>query len=162
MSLNNVSSMQNIVLAASKGEELSTATKIRLEALGIEPSTVKSEAQAQILIAQAEAAPKQNNSGYEKTGCSSRLELLRDAKELAESTGTAYSERDDLENILKKISSRLNFIKEVQPDKTDIVEEYEKKLLNIANKAQVSINLQENIFNKMNMISLSNRLILGL
>ena len=103
MSLEKLTTLQSAALATHKCNELSHTTKMRLEALGIEPANVSSESQAQILIAQAEAAPKQNNS-REQDDNSKRRELIREAEILAE----------------------------------------------------------KNIFNEMNMVSISNRLILGL
>ena len=47
-------------LSTHKIEELSSSTKQKLEALGIDPTTVTSEAQAQSLIAQAEATKMKN------------------------------------------------------------------------------------------------------
>lgn len=99
-SINSLTNMQSMAITAYKHDELSTSTKQKLEALGIDPTTVTSEAQAQTLIAQAEAARKQNNSGHQQGGNSSQH--------------------------------------------------------------QSDANTQQNIFNTMDMISLSNKLILGL
>ena len=51
---------------------------MRLEALGIDPSTVQTEMQAQAIIAQAEAAQKQQqgNTGQQQGGNSSQQQLI--------------------------------------------------------------------------------------
>lgn len=97
-SINTRINIQSIAVTAYKHDELSASTKQRLEALGIDPSTVHSETEAQILIAQAEAARQQNNSGQQQGG----------------------------------------------------------------NFSQRQAETQQNIFNTMDMISLSNKIILGL
>ena len=99
--MSSISSINNYsqIISVQQCNQLSTTTKMRLEALGIDPSTVTSEAQALTLIAQVEAAKNQNNSG--KQGGNS------------------------------------------QQHKSDA-------------------NTQQNIFNTMDMISVSNKLILGL
>ena len=54
-SISSISSAQAALVSTYKTEELSSSTKLKLEALGIDLTTVTSEAQAQSLIAQAEA-----------------------------------------------------------------------------------------------------------
>ena len=50
-SISSISHSQAAAVSTYKSDELSASTKQQLEALGIDPSTVTSEAQAQILIA---------------------------------------------------------------------------------------------------------------
>ena len=158
-SINNLSSLQSAALVTHKCDTLSLATKMRLEALGIDPSNITSEAQAQIIIAQVEAAQNQNNSGREKN--SSREELFSEAKALAQAVGVSVSSRDSLENILRNIENALNIMAQDESQNSK-VKEYKSKLSNIAQRANIAISIQQNIFNEMNMISISNRLILGL
>ncbi len=103
-SISSIASSQSYGIIAGASQQcnaLREETIQKLLALGIDPSTVTSEAQAQLLIAQAEAAKnKQNNPEQEEGG-----------------------------------------------------NQQEKQ------KAEL---LQQNIFNTMDMISLSNKLILGL
>lgn len=98
MSSVNFVNIQSSAISGCKCDELSNLTKLRLEILGIDSSTVKTESQAQLIIAQLEGALKKNLDN--------------------EQGGT----RQEL----------------------------------------ISENTQQNIFNEMNMISISNRLILGL
>jgi len=147
-------------IANYKGEELSTSTKIRLEALGIEPNSIRTESQAQAVIAQAEAASK-NGLDRQYGGNLTREELLSQAKQLASKVGVQVSNQDSLENILDKISEKLNNWAN-EPEKADIVREYQAELANIAKRADITINIHKNIYNIMEMISVSNKLILGL
>lgn len=57
-----------IAMASSSGSTLKQSTIDRLLALGIDPATVTTEAQAQNLIAQAEAAKNQNNNPEQEEG----------------------------------------------------------------------------------------------
>lgn len=162
-SISSISNSQSISISAYKGEELSITTKMRLEALGIDPSSVTTEAQAQILIAQAEAATKQNNSGQQQRGgnSTSQQQLLSEAKTLAQTVGVSVSDSDGLEDIIEKISNKLQIMGK-DPSKAQMVQTYQSELETLAQKADVVVTRQQNIFNTMEMISLSNKLILGL
>lgn len=155
--MSSISHIQAAAISCYKGDELKPSTKMRLEALGIDPATVQTEAQAQILIAQAEAAPRQNNSGNQQGGNSSREQLVSEAKELANEVGVSVSSKDTLEDIIENIAEVLNA---QEPSKR--VQEYQSRLADLAQRAEVLVTIQQNIFNEMEMISVSNRLILGL
>lgn len=160
--MSSISSInQAISITAYKGDELSTTIKMRLEALGIDPSSVTSESQAQILIAQAEAARNQNNSRQQQGGNSSQQQLISEAKALAQKVGTNVSSQDSLIDIIDNISETLQTMGK-DPAKAKLVGQYQSELTELAQKADVTINTQQNIFNTMDMISVSNKLILGL
>lgn len=160
--MSSINSLQSsIIISFHKSDELSTTTKMRLEALGIDPSTVSSEAQAQILIAQAEAAPRQNNSGHQQGGNSSQHQLIFEAKELASKVGATVSDQDKLEDMLDKISERIN-VMAMNPSTVQKAQGYQKELADLAQRANVIVITQQNIFNTMDMISISNKLLLGL
>ncbi len=160
-SISYLNSTQFSAVSAYKCTELSPATKLRLEALGIDPSTVQSESQAQILIAQAEAAQSQNNSGKQQGGNSTRAQLVSEAKELAQQVGANVSDKDTLENMLENIAERLNYLVQ-NPAIADKVSKYQEKLKDLAGRANVMVQIQQNIFDNLNMVSISNKLILGL
>jgi len=161
-SINSISNQTALAYSVScnKSEELSTTTKMKLEALGIDPSSVTSEAQAQVLITQAEAAQKESNSGKEG-GNSSQQELISEAKTLAAEVGAAVSNQDSLENILNKISDKIGTMGK-DPSNAQRVQKFQSELTSLAQRADVIISTQQNIFNTMDMISVSNKLILGL
>lgn len=158
-SVNYISGSQ--IISAYKSNDLSISTKMRLESLGIDPSSVSSETQAQILIAQAEAAQSQNNSGRQQGENSSKEQLKYEAKNLAQKVGVYVSDKDTLEDMLEKISETLNSLAQ-NPTITKQVQQYQTELKDIAQRASIAINIQKNIFDRMEMVSLSNRLILGL
>lgn len=140
-----------------KGEELTRVTKLRLEMLGINPSAVNTEAQAQLIIAQLEGAQKRNGTDSQQQG-GTQQGLISEAKQLAQQIGVSVFEGNSLEDILENISETLQ-----SPEyPVQSVQESQEKLADIAQRANITINVQKNIFNQMNMISISNRLILGL
>lgn len=157
-----MSSIRSIygTIISFKKDELSVTTKLRLEALGIDPTSVSTESQAQIIIAQAEAVPNQNGL-QQKYGGNLREQLISEARELAQKTGTRYSNQDTLETILDNISVTLQVMVK-NPTNAENVEMYQAKLEDIAQRAGVIVNIQQNIFERMNMVSISNKIILGL
>lgn len=161
-SISYIHNSQAAALSTYKGDELSVSTKMRLEALGIDPSSVRTEAQAQILIAQAEAALSQNNSGRQQQGGnSSREQLVADAKNLAQKVGAQISDQDTLSDMIEKISDKIQTIA-VNPSNFEKVQGYQAELKDLAARADVMVKLRENVFDRMDMVSVSNRLILGL
>ena len=159
--MSSIRSIHSSSMVSYKKEELSALTKLRLEALGIDPSSVSTESQAQILIAQAEAVPKQNGLEKKQGGISTGEQLISEARELARNTGTLYSNQDTLETLLEKISETLHVMAK-NPLNADKVQVYQAELKEIAQRADIIINIQQNIFERMNMVSISNRIILGL
>ena len=150
-------------LSTHKIEELSSSTKQKLEALGIDPTTVTSEAQAQSLIAQAEATKHQQNSGQQQGGNSSEQELLSEAKSLASTVGVAVSSNDTLDDIIDNISAEIQVMLN-SGDQSQIsqAQGYQAQLAEISDRADSIQTTQQNIFNAMNMVSISNKYALGL
>ena len=150
-------------LAKHKIEALSSSTKQKLEALGIDPTTVTSEAQAQSLIAQAEATKHQQNSGQQQGGNSSEQELLSEAKDLASKVGAAVSSNDTLDDIIDNIAEEIQIMLN-SGDQSQIsqAQGYQAQLAEISDRADSIQTTQQNIFNAMNMVSISNKYALGL
>ena len=158
-SINNICSSSAI--PGYRGDELSISTKLRLEALGIDPSSIKTETQAQIIIAQMEAAATSRAHEQKQGGNSSREQLKLEAKQLANKVGVRINDKDSLEDILEKISEKLNILGQ-NPTTADKIQQYQEELESIAQRADIIVKTQKNIFNQMEMVSVSNRLILGL
>lgn len=164
-SISSVSNMQTAVISSYKTEtELSSSTKLKLEALGIDPSTVTSEAQAQTLIAQAEAAKHQNNAGQQQQGGnSSEQELLSEAKNLASQVGVTVSSNDSLDTIIDNISKEIQvMLNSGDKSKMATAQGFQTQLASISGRAESIQSTQQNIFNAMDMISVSNKYALGL
>lgn len=163
-SITNMSSIQSAGVSTYKQEELSSSTKLKLEALGIDATSVTSEVQAQTLIAQVEAAKQQNNAGQQQQGGnSSEQELLTEAKNLARQVGVTVSSKDSLDDIIDNISKELQvMLNSGDKSKASTAQSYQAQLASISGRAETIQSTQQNIFNTMNMISISNRYILGL
>lgn len=163
-SISSINSLQAGAISTYKTEELSSTTKLKLEALGIDPSTVTTEAQAQTLIAQAEAAKQQNNAGQQQQGGnSSEQELLSEAKKLATEVGVTVSSNDSLDDIIDNISKEIQvMLNSGDQSKVSSAQSYQAQLASISGRAETIQSTQQNIFNAMDMISVSNKYALGL
>lgn len=164
-SISSINSTQSAAVSTYKTqEELSSSTKMKLESLGIDPTTVPSEAQAQALIAQAEATKNQQNAGQQQGGGnSSEQELLSEAKSLASTVGVTVSSNDTLDDIIDNISAQLQVMMN-SGDKSKIsqAQSLQTQLASISDRADSIQSTQQNIFNAMNMVSISNKYALGL
>ena len=164
-SISSINSTQSAAVSTYKTqEELSSSTKLKLESLGINPTTVTSEAQAQALIAQAEATKNQQNAGQQQGGGnSSEQELLSEAKSLASTVGVTVSSNDTLDDIIDNISAQLQVMMN-SGDKSKIsqAQSLQTQLASISDRADSIQSTQQNIFNAMNMVSISNKYALGL
>lgn len=105
---------------------LSEETRRKLIALGIDPSTVTSEAQAKILIEKllqiysvqkTKSADSENNITYE-------ADVYAKAKELAKRVGVSFSHSMTTEEILKTISTKIN----IEAEKEDNNSKYDYSL----------------------------------
>ena len=162
-SISYISNTQAMAVSAYKKDELSTSTKMKLEALGIDPTTVTSEAQAQQLIAHAEATKHQHNYQEKQGGNTSEQQLLSEAKELASKVGVTVSTEDTLDDITGNIADRIQAMMDSgDPSKIKKAQEYQTELGAISDKADSISITQQNIFNAMDMISVSNKYALGL
>lgn len=163
-SISSINNLQAGAISTYKTEELSSTTKLKLEALGIDPSTVTTEAQAQTLIAQAEAAKQQNNAGQQQQGGnSSEQELLSEAKNLATEVGVTVSSNDSLDDIIDNISKEIQvMLNSGDQSKISSAQSYQAQLASISGRAEAIQSTQQNIFNAMDMISVSNKYALGL
>lgn len=130
-SINSVSSTTITTKATEQESELSAATKAQLEAIGIDPSTVSSESQAQALIANANGASFKSMLGGQNKTNSSDDTYLREAKSLASSIGVTYSSSDSIEDILSNISSKLNQMMsaaQMNPSQVQMIQMYRSQL----------------------------------
>ncbi len=164
-SISSINSTQSAAVSTYKTqEELSSSTKMKLESLGIDPTTVTSEAQAQALIAQAEATKNQQNAGQQQGGGnSSEQELLSEAKSLASTVGVTVSSNDTLDDIIDNISAQLQvMMNSGNQSKISQAQSLQTQLASISDRADSIQSTQQNIFNAMNMVSISNKYALGL
>lgn len=166
MPINNVSSISYFGVSQSAPNGLSEETKRKLQALGIDPTTVSSETEAQALIATAKQKIEQtkNESSSQNTCCSSECELISRAKNLAEKIGLQTSNNDSLRNLIDKISTKLSLISNKTQDEqtTDKISNYQNELTSIENEYSQINNNQNSLLTAMNLTANMNKFFLGL
>lgn len=167
MSINSISAMSgSYSTGQSSQSQLSEETKRKLQALGIDPSTVTSETQAQALIAAAQQQVQQttNESSSQNTCCSSECELISRAKILAEKIGVQTSTNDSLENLIDKISSKITSLTSLNNDSKAQSEtnQYQNELTSIQNEYSTVSSNQNSIMTAMNLTANMNKLLLGI
>lgn len=135
---NSISSVSSTVQTekTQANEQLSAATKAKLEALGIDPETVSSESQAQSLIANAQSASfKSMVSSNNENSNSTEETYLQEAKALASSLGVTYSSDDSVDDILSSVSDKLNQMMSsaaMNPSIMQMVQTYQTQLEQIS------------------------------
>ena len=146
---------------------LSEETKQKLLALGIDPSTVASEAQAKILIENILKLQNINETKPTKTSntCSSECEIISKIKVLSKKVGAVISENMQIEEMFAQISATINK-KLSQPNQNN------ETLTNLKNNMKELSNLQEEfstvkqnekaMFASMNFNANINKMMLGL
>ena len=165
MCIRDRSSAQAGAVSTYQNNTLSAATKQKLEALGIDPSSVTSEAQAQALISQAEATQHQQNANSENNGGgnSSEQELMSEAKSLATAVGASVSSDDTLDDIINNIDTKIQaMLNSGDENQFKLAQGYQSQLASLSERADTVTSTQNNIFNAMNMVSVSNKYALGL
>ena len=166
MPINNVSSISYFGVSQSAPNGLSEETKRKLQALGIDPTSVSSETEAQALIATAKQKIEQtkNESSSQNTCCSSECELISRAKHLAEKIGLQTSNNDSLRNLIDKISTKLSLITNKTQDEqtTDKISNYQNELTSIENEYSQINNNQNSLLTAMNLTANMNKFFLGI
>ena len=151
---------------------LSEETRRRLIALGIDPSTVNSEAQAQIIIQNVLKAKKMETENIsakpenvQQRCCAGEIELMKKARELAQKMGLQLANNLTLDEILKAIASQISKVLNsdmADKSKKDLYEEYNQELAAIDASYEVVKNNENTLILSMNMNANINKMILGL
>lgn len=98
----------NRMSAAFQGQKLTAATKAKLEALGVDTSTIKTEAEGRMKLQQvltekshgAEKSKKVHKNGPEE-------EIMAKVKKLADDMNVSYSDNDTVDDILNRITTKV-------------------------------------------------------
>lgn len=141
---------------AEEEEELSTATKKELEALGIPVTEGMTEAEAQEKIQEAKLQ-KQAAVGEDAP---SEAEIMADVKTLASQIGVVYSDSDDTEEILANIADELEAqIDEAEnnPNELSTLMGYFNKLKDLDTVFDEMQSVQETIYAAMDMVAAKNK-----
>ena len=147
------------------GSRLSEETIRKLRRLGIEPSTVTSEAQAQALITKLEQKLEQvhktANSNNAQQATSSEAEMIAKAKALAAQVGVSVSSSESLSDIFSKISKKLESITK-GGDSLKEVKGYKSELSSLEDEYSMIQQSQNSMYSAMNYTANMNKYILGL
>ena len=108
MSINSIGQLGSYGGGGFGSGGISEETRRKLIALGIDPRTVTSEAQAQALIQNAIKIRKSSNTPLPINVCQGEQELISKAKRLASKMGITVSNTMPVEEILKLISDKIN------------------------------------------------------
>ena len=159
------SSASNSFFGCVSGSRLSEETIRKLRRLGIEPSTVTSEAQAQALITKLEQKLEQvhktANSNNAQQATSSEAEMIAKAKALAAQVGVSVSSSESLSDIFSKISKKLESITK-GGDSLKEVKGYKSELSSLEDEYSTIQQSQNSMYSAMNYTASMNKYILGL
>lgn len=159
------SSASNSFFGCVSGSRLSEETIRKLRRLGIEPSTVTSEAQAQALITKLEQKLEQvhktANSSNAQQATSSEAEMIAKAKALAAQVGVSVSSSESLSDIFSKISKKLESITK-GGDSLKEVKGYKSELSSLKDEYSTIQQSQNSMYSAMNYTANMNKYILGL
>ena len=168
MSINSISTSSVNYSDTSQLSKISEATKRKLQALGIDPSSVTSEAQAQTLIASAQQrqqVQQTQQSSTEKKTTSSESELISQAKTLASKMGVSVSSNDSLSDILSTLSSKINSMSaQANGDavKLQEIKQFQSELYSIQSQYSTVQQNDNSLYTAMNMTANINKYMLGL
>lgn len=164
MSMDGVSSF-GIYSVSGQHSRLSESTKRKLQALGIDPTSVTSEIQAQTLInaaQQKQQVQKATNESNSKNTCSSELELISRAKALATKMGVSVSSNESLTDILSNLSSKISSLSGQKDADTKELQQYQAELSSIQNEYSSVKQNQNSMYTAMNLTANMNKFALGL
>lgn len=159
------SSASNSFFGCVSGSRLSEETIRKLRRLGIEPSTVTSEAQAQALITKLEQKLEQvhktANSNNAQQATSSEAEMIAKAKALAAQVGVSVSSSESLSDMFSKISKKLESITK-GGDSLKELKGYKSELSSLEDEYSTIQQSQNSMYSAMNYTANMNKYILGL
>lgn len=160
MSINSVSSIGSFT--GCQSSNLSEETKRKLRELGVEPSTVANEFQAQQLIKileqKLEQVHKSASFGNARKATSGEAELIAKAKALANQVGISVSSTDSLSDIFSKIKAKINTMEAQGQD----IKAYKSELSALEDKYSTVQQNQSSMLSAMNYTASLNKYMLGL
>lgn len=160
MSINSVSSIGSFT--GCQSSNLSEETKRKLRELGVEPSTVANEFQAQQLIKtleqKLEQVHKSASFGNARKATSGEAELIAKAKALANQVGISVSSTDSLSDIFSKIKAKINTMETQGQD----IKAYKSELSALEDKYSTVQQNQSSMLSAMNYTASLNKYMLGL
>ena len=157
-------------ISRQKQSNISSSTKVKLESLGVNISTVSSESEAQELINKLKAAKAGTTQQAQEikqdeanTTSTSEAETLSSAKYLASSMGLVVASEAAAEDIINQISTRIRQLATSSSQaEREMAQAYQTQLNSIATQYQSLQSNQTNMYSAMNMMSINNKYSLNL
>lgn len=159
----DISSISN-----QKQNNISSSTKVKLESLGVNISSVSSESEAQSLIEKLKAAKAgtQQQATEKKEAASSstsEAETLSEAQSLASKMGLVLNSDSSVDEILNQISSKIRELSTSEnPSDRQMAQAYQAQLNTISSNYNALQSSQQNMYSAMNMMSINNKYSLNL
>lgn len=110
-SISSITSTKPISSSDSASIKLTNATKVKLEALGINTTNIKTEIQGQAALRTAEEKRKALQKLKTESANRSQEVIKTEAKSLAAQVGASVSDDDSVSDILIKVASKVNDLK---------------------------------------------------
>ena len=155
-------------ISNQKQNNISSSTKVKLESLGVNISSVSSESEAQALIDKLKAAKAgtQQQAAEKKESSStsaSETETLSEAKSLASKMGLVLNNDTSIDEILSQISNKIRELSTSEnPSERQMAQAYQAQLSTISNSYNSIQSSQQNMYSAMNMMLINNKYSLNL
>ena len=163
ISINSIGGLSGITPATDG--KLTAATKAALEALGIDTSSIITEAQGQAALKSAKTKTEQPQKTQATNKNSSMAEIKDEAKQLAAKIGVSVSDNDKIDEILTKISAKIESLKSAaggDKTKTSEIDGYQAQLESITNSLNSTKSAQSQLSASMNNMAMMNKILLNL
>lgn len=108
-SVSTTSSLNSLSSASTANQPLTAATKAKLDALGVDTTSIKTETQGQVALSAAQTKQEAQKSAHSHQGGNSSMESIKnEAKSLASQVGVSVSDEDKVDDILSKVASKIS------------------------------------------------------
>ena len=159
-SIYSISALDSANSSINKKDELSAATKKKLEALNIDISSVSSETEAKRIIKEEEAKKSEKTDSTQIESGSQEEKLYNRIKNLARKIGIDVSKNENIETIFTKIDEKLNALEENSNNSNINVLRSELEILK--NEFKNITTGESSILSAMDLLSQSTRAELGI
>lgn len=140
---------------------LTAATKAKLEALGIDTTNIKTEAEGQAILKAAEAKPEEIQKIHAPKSSSSINSIKAEVIQLASEVGISVSSSDKIDDILNKIAYKINeLIVNAGNDQNKLtqINKYQSELDTLSNELSNMESTHTKLSNSMNTLALYNKI----
>lgn len=179
--VNSISSIGSFYVnsISSNSNQISEETRKKLEALGIDTSNIKTEAEAKAKIEEAQMMAQstqlqqqvqgnnraEQNSTSQQQGNSSLESIKEDAKTLAAQMGISVNQNESISDYLNKILHKINesnSISGIEKNNNNYNQDYLNQYNNIYKRYQEIQSVQSMLTGSLDQLAMYNKIALGL